>query len=605
MDETVANSLTPTPEPERTAVNPDWGAGGGAAIFEMPSTPTRILEPPAPGPPPLPGTAMPTPPALPAAWKGMRALEGLIGRTIDGYEIVRLLGAGGVGAVFLARQVSLNREVALKVLAPHLAGNPAFLERFKREALSAAQLNHHNIVQIYDVGSAGAIHYITMEYVRGESLEKIIRSRGRLPVEEAADYALQAARGLKYAHDRGIIHRDIKPDNLMLNEHGILKIADMGLAKRIDTPEPALRPTDPAEAPGAAAERGGEDLTRADVMMGTPAYIAPEQALDAASVDARADQYSLGCTLYYLCAGQTPYSARTPQEQINKRLSEPVTPLESYLDHVPPALAVMLNRMLQKDPGERFPGLDEAIQLLESYLNLDSRRGPSMPTQHHLAVLEQAQREYAETRPQRKRRQLRRGFVVVPMMIIAALFDRRHMQAYGMLVTLVLMPLVISVIDRTLGLEYPFRRLCGLASTLARRMGVRAWALVALVVIFKLGWLLPALGCTAAATAFILFYYWVIIRPLRRARQGPIQRARAMLGELRQRGLTEDTLQGVTSRLGGEAWEEFFEEMFGYDAMVRERGRRARENGGRKTKHYAPWRDPLVRLITRIEEKKQ
>ena len=155
-----------------------------------------------------------------------------------------------------------------------------FLARFTREALSAAQLTHHNIVQVYDVGNADHIHYISMEFVRGENLGTMVKDEGRLTLEDAAGYILQAARGLKYAHDRGIIHRDIKPDNLMVNEHGIVKIADMGLAKMGEeiqkTKVASAAMTSSAPTVGAASF--DSNLTMHDVAMGTPAYMTPEQA---------------------------------------------------------------------------------------------------------------------------------------------------------------------------------------------------------------------------------------------------------------------------------------------------------------------------------------
>ena len=164
---------------------------------------------------------------------GPRDMSHLIGRTVDGHRIEKLLGAGGMGAVFLAHQISLDRKVAMKVLPGKFANNAELLSRFTREALSAAQLTHHNIIQVYDVGSSDDVHYITMEYVPGRSLGDMIKKDGRLQIDDAAGYVLQAARGLKYAHDQGIIHRDIKPANMMVNENGIVKIADMGLAKMV------------------------------------------------------------------------------------------------------------------------------------------------------------------------------------------------------------------------------------------------------------------------------------------------------------------------------------------------------------------------------------
>src|SRR5262249_28228370 len=149
--------------------------------------------------------------------------------TLGGYRVVRELGRGAMGAVYLARQVSLDRNVALKVIQSRLASNPTFIARFTREAYAAAQLSHPNVVQIYDLGCDGETYFFSMEFVEGESLGSLVKRAGKLDGESALRYILQAARGLKFAHDQGLVHRDIKPDNLLLSKHGLVKIADLGL----------------------------------------------------------------------------------------------------------------------------------------------------------------------------------------------------------------------------------------------------------------------------------------------------------------------------------------------------------------------------------------
>src|SRR5207244_1953290 len=170
--------------------------------------------------------------------------------TLGGYQILKELGRGGMGAVYLARQVSLDRLVALKVMNRRWAANPAFLVRFTREAYAAAQLVHHNVVQVYDVGCDRGIHYFSMEYVQGRSLGDLLKKEGKLDAATAAGYVLQAARGLAFAHERGMIHRDVKPDNLLLNDQGIVKVADLGLVRT-----PGMADEQPAgEAPPAPQE---------------------------------------------------------------------------------------------------------------------------------------------------------------------------------------------------------------------------------------------------------------------------------------------------------------------------------------------------------------
>ncbi len=226
---------------------------------------------------------------------------------LGGYHILRKLGQGGMGSVYLARQMSLDRNVAVKVLSPALAEDAGFVARFTREAYAAAQLAHHNVVQVYDIGEDAGRHFYSMEFVEGQTLSGLVAKDGKLDPEAAVGYTLQAARGLKFAHDQGLIHRDVKPENLLLNTQGIVKVADLGLVKKRGL----------SEIPGgnlAAGAKGTSKLEQAqsinstgfDMSMGTPAYMAPEQARDAAHVDGRADIYSLGCTLYDLLTGRPP-----------------------------------------------------------------------------------------------------------------------------------------------------------------------------------------------------------------------------------------------------------------------------------------------------------
>src|SRR5262249_40847095 len=194
---------------------------------------------------------------------------------LGGYHILKELGRGGMGAVYLARQVSLNRNVALKVMKPQWANNATFVARFTREAYAAAQLTHHNVVQIYDFGEDKGTTYFSMEFVEGRTLGGLIREKQRLDVEEAVGYVLQAARGLKCAHDQSMVHRDIKPDNLLLNRQVVVKVADLGLVKTpeaAEAEEAAVSGKPPADqrAPSAADSR---EITQANVAIGTPTYM--------------------------------------------------------------------------------------------------------------------------------------------------------------------------------------------------------------------------------------------------------------------------------------------------------------------------------------------
>jgi eukaryotic-like serine/threonine-protein kinase len=274
--------------------------------------------------------------------------------TLGGYQLLRKLGEGGMGAVYLAKQLSLNRNVALKVLLEQLAADAQFVARFIREAYAAAQLTHHNVVQIHDIGAQKRTHFFSMEFVEGQNLSSLIREQGRLDPEVAVGYVLQAARGLKFAHDHNMIHRDIKPENLLLNRHGIVKVADLGLVKTSDGEHLTMAA---AAKQAAAQDRWYDDdnTTQLNVSMGTPAYMPPEQARDAAHVDARADIYALGCTLYALVVGRPPFTGNTAVEVITKHLKEPVRPPDQLVEHVPAYLSQIILRMMAKPAGRSRP----------------------------------------------------------------------------------------------------------------------------------------------------------------------------------------------------------------------------------------------------------
>ena len=267
--------------------------------------------------------------------------------TLGGYQMLKLLGRGGMGAVYLARQTSLDRLVAVKVMLPKAAANPAFVARFTREAYAAAQMVHHNIVQIYDIGSAKNTQYFSMEYVKGESPKGLVRREGKLDPEHAVGYVLQAARGLKYGHDLGMVHRDVKPDNLMLNDQGIVKVADMGLVKLSGEARPTTAPAGENDAALAAPA----ELTWAGVVMGTASYMSPEQTTDSSAVGTAADVYSLGCTLYVLLTGKPPFEGKTVMEVLTKHATAPVVRPEAVVKRVPKAAVRRAGEDAGQDAG--------------------------------------------------------------------------------------------------------------------------------------------------------------------------------------------------------------------------------------------------------------
>ena len=254
------------------------------------------------------------------------------------YELGERIGAGGFAEVFLARDLRLKREVAIKVTRPDFAVNAQMMQRFRREAETVAALRHPHIMPIYDLGEAEGIAYIVMPFIRGESLKARLDREGRLPVEQARSILLQAADALASAHEAGVVHRDVKPDNIMLDrrEDQVL-LMDFGIAKAI--------------------ESGTEvtSLTSTGLVMGTPHYMSPEQASGERNVDARADQYALGVIAYRMLAGALPFDGPTVRAILTKQLVGAATPLREAAPTAPPALVAAIERAMSKEPDDRYP----------------------------------------------------------------------------------------------------------------------------------------------------------------------------------------------------------------------------------------------------------
>jgi serine/threonine-protein kinase len=254
----------------------------------------------------------------------------LVGR----YEVDSLLGRGGMSSVFSGWDRTLGREVAIKVLAAELAEDRVFVERFDREARAAASLSHRNVVAVFDSGVDGGARFIVMEHVSGETLAARMRE-GPMPVEQAVEIALGVARALGAAHARGIVHRDVKPGNVMLSDNGQVKVLDFGIAR-------ALAAT---------------SLTRASTVIGTAGYLSPEQA-EGAAVDARSDLYGLGCVLYEMLAGRPPFVADSVAALVHQHISRAPDPPSRSRPEVSPALDGAVLRCLAKDPRERYADAD-------------------------------------------------------------------------------------------------------------------------------------------------------------------------------------------------------------------------------------------------------
>jgi eukaryotic-like serine/threonine-protein kinase len=262
---------------------------------------------------------------------------------IDGrYRVVKRLGSGGMADVYLVEDQQLGRHVALKLLYRHLAEDVQFVERFRREASSAAGLQHPNIVSIFDRGEWNGTYYIAMEYVEGHTLKEVIRERGPAPPEAASDILLQILRAARFAHQRGVVHRDLKPQNVLIDGDGRVQVTDFGIARA-----------------------GASDMTETGSIMGTAQYLSPEQA-QGRPVDARSDLYSIGIILYELLTGRVPFDAESPVSVALKQVSEAPIPPRELDPTLPPALEGVVLRALEKDPARRFQSADEFIEALHA-----------------------------------------------------------------------------------------------------------------------------------------------------------------------------------------------------------------------------------------------
>src|SRR4051795_10403869 len=264
----------------------------------------------------------------------------------DRYELEELVGTGGMSSVFRAHDRMLDRKVALKVLHEQYTEDEEYVERFRREARSVAQLSHPNIVTVIDRGEADGRQFIVFEYVDGENLKGVVNSGGALPVETAVSLSHQIARALAFAHEQGLVHRDVKPQNVLLNGDGRAKVTDFGIARSMDV------------------QHG---MTQTGAVLGTSDYIAPEQA-QGQSVNAQTDVYSLGVVLYELLTGEVPFPGDNFVAVAMRHINEPPPSARERRRDVPPRLDAALQRAMAKDPRDRYPSMDAFCAELEACL---------------------------------------------------------------------------------------------------------------------------------------------------------------------------------------------------------------------------------------------
>lgn len=326
-------------------------------------------------------------------WQVAKLLDGKYrGFFLGKYKLLRHLGSGGMSSVYLAEHTMLRRLRAIKVLPRKRVHDSSYLQRFLLEAQAIARLDDPNIVRAYDVDQADETYYIVMEYVEGENLHALVRREGPLDYELAANCILQAASGLAHAHQAGLIHRDVKPANLLIDRSGTVKVLDLGLA---------LFEQD---------DRASLTIEHNENVLGTADYLAPEQAVSSHNVDSRVDIYSLGCTMYFLLTGHPPFHKGSLAQRIAQHQTQPPPPIEAERPDCPRALIDICLRMLAKSPGDRYQTMDEVCRDIRTWLEQgESALVGSSPAMLATARAHTATKQGAPSRDPRRQRHRAKG----------------------------------------------------------------------------------------------------------------------------------------------------------------------------------------------------
>ena len=495
---------------------------------------------------------------------------------LGGYRVLRLLGRGAMGTVYEAKQISLDRLVALKTIRGRMAENPASLARFTREAYAAAQLTHHNVVQIYDFGEDTGLHFFSMEWVRGGPLDHLIREKGRLESKLAASYAVQAARGLQFAHQHGMVHRDIKPSNLLVTEDGIIKVADLGLVKI-----PNHGDAD-SELDAAVDLVSGTKVTLQGTAVGTPAYMAPEQSVDAAGVDSRADIYSLGCTLFFMLAGRPPFEG-TVVSDIKEQHANAQPPKLTEINHrVPDDLQQIVSKAMAKHADQRYESLAGMIRDLEAYLGL-AEESDFSPSSQQADVWEAVAARYRDAS----------RFEVVSTLLVwgclafsvaltcllvwSGVGPRWVLAGIGMIAGVVVYGLVSRMRLSQSPIVDHVRQYLGVWSRWD--WGVTLVSMLTLVVLVFFCGFWPGLLIGLLLGAAIGFGNdRLLVCPVWRAQRDPLADAERLIRELRISGTDEHGLRSFVARYSGQSWQSLYEALFGYESLLQMREKLGRDS---------------------------
>ncbi len=520
---------------------------------------------------------------------------------LGGHLILRELGRGTRGMVYVARQLSLNCIVALKVMKAQWASDSTFVASFTREFYAAAQLTHPNLVSNFDFGEDKGRTYFSREFVEGLTSAELVRDKQCLDVDEAVGYILQAARGLKCAHDQGMIHRDIRPENLLLNGQGVVKVADLGL---VLTPEVALAEegaiaAKPASAPGASSATGLTQITPASAAPGTPGYMAPEQGQAAAHVDRRADIYSLGCTLCFLLTGQPPSEGQAVLEALDEYHMLPSSSRQVVAKRVPNALSAIIRTMTAAKPGERYADLADVIRDLEGFLGIPSA-GPFKAREEHVGLMEQSVKAWNESPSARTRARVMAAILGACFgFALLCMLPRWWLAASAFFSLGIFIALADFVFVGAKGKTPLFKKVSALVLGSSRSEWLTSLVSVALLLglffVLKLFWIWVALGLAAIGIAMGLQVGLDVHAAAER--RVPLEQVEQMLKSLRLQGHDEDVLRHFVCKYSGNDWEELYEVVFGYEAKLAARERWGRGERAKARVRFAAWRDPIVRWI--------
>jgi hypothetical protein len=521
--------------------------------------------------------------------RGPMGKSGRLPAWVAGYHVVGEAEPDAVGAAYLAKPLFSDRRVVVRVVNREWERNAIYLSRLVHDLHATALMHHPNLVEVVDFGASGRSHYIALERPGGQNLAALLGSKGRLEPAKAAAVVLQAARGLRFAHNHGMIHRDVKPERISIDADGLVKVAGVGL-----TATPALAEADLASA-GKLKQSGAMALATT-VPVGAPAFMAPEQTRENGVVDARADIYSLGCVLFYLLTGRPPFEGSSAVELIAKHQHEPPPSPQRINPAVPQRLSDLTVAMLGKRPDERPGSLDAVIADLERFLAVPGADAVTLSADETAELAECAEQFAAA--PTRRTRSLAIAAAAgsCTLIVIASLLGRHLFLAGGFLGLGLMTAFAYFMVHGFSDGTALFHKTCDVVTNSGWRGRLIAVASAILILmllnVFHLlgAWIAFGLLAVVAAVAF----HEMFDRRLASERAEPLAIARRAVGVLRRRGVAEESIRRLVCVASGPVWEEFFEAIFGYDAKLEARARWGLDSHQRPLPKFAAWRDPMI-----------